>query len=256
MPVKTEWAELVILNIFLFSSYGSQALFWWRIVAIYVAQHRCPCSRSINQRGRGKLSLTFVYLFLTHEFHSSGSFREWPLIQQTSFGDEVHIYRRLGLPQCHIRKYLSISNISNSLATTGEIVNQIGNPYNKTDLIVTLYKSSLVFWGRCLVLNRYESVPAIRFAFCSFERGCSLNFYNLLKVMPRWNLYPIKDCTYCFTLWYHWPMIFSGRIPSVGSFWFISIKFYPPSFIKIIYQFKMICYIVKSLGWRCALGIN
>ena len=72
-------------------------------------QDRCPGSHSIYQKGRGKLSLTIVDLFPRQEFHSSGSYREWPIFGQTSFGDDEHIYRRLGLLKCHTRKYLSIS---------------------------------------------------------------------------------------------------------------------------------------------------
>uniref|UniRef100_A0A1I8Q1P0 Uncharacterized protein n=1 Tax=Stomoxys calcitrans TaxID=35570 RepID=A0A1I8Q1P0_STOCA len=45
------------------------------------------------------------------------------------------------------------SKISNSLATMGEILNQLGNPFNKIDLMATLQSSSFVV---CEVVNESE----------------------------------------------------------------------------------------------------
>ncbi|XP_075160285.1 uncharacterized protein LOC142239557 isoform X6 [Haematobia irritans] len=50
----------------------------------------------------------------------------------------------VGLQMFH--KYMNWRIFFHGFATVGEIVNQIGNPYNNIGLIATLYIRSFVFW--------------------------------------------------------------------------------------------------------------
>ncbi|XP_059220392.1 uncharacterized protein LOC131995626 [Stomoxys calcitrans] len=61
----------------------------------------------------------------------------------------------IGVSKCLFTHFLMIlrSKISSSETTTGEIENQIGNPYSSNDLIATLYSNSLVL---CEIIYQLE----------------------------------------------------------------------------------------------------
>ncbi|XP_075160280.1 uncharacterized protein LOC142239557 isoform X2 [Haematobia irritans] len=75
----------------------------------------------------------------------------------------------VGLQMFH--KYMNWRIFFHGFATVGEIVNQIGNPYNNIGLIATLYIRSFVFWGKYLLPRMYENDPSIRFVFFSVDRA-------------------------------------------------------------------------------------